>query len=128
MYLYYTGKYPAAAMFLPIYATVAYALSSGFTPMIVLTNLQVTTIPVMATSKVFQIMANYKNGHTGQLSAITTFMNFAGTLARIFTTIQEVDDALILFSFVCSTLLNGILAFQVIMYWKVKVSDEKKEK
>jgi mannose-P-dolichol utilization defect protein 1 len=55
-------------------------------------------------------------------------MNFAGTLARIFTTIQEVDDALILFSFVCSTLLNGILAFQVIMYWKVKVSDEKKEK
>ena len=73
-------------------------------------------------------MTNYKNGHTGQLSAITTFMNLAGTLARIFTTLQEVDDALILFSFVCSSLLNGILAFQVIIYWKVKVFDESKEK
>ena len=36
----------------------------------------------------FQVIANFRNGHTGQLSAVTVFMLAAGSLARIFTSIQ----------------------------------------
>lgn len=52
MYFYYVGNHLGAVLFLPIYGVLAYVLGSGLTPMIVLTNLQVTTIPIMAISKV----------------------------------------------------------------------------
>jgi hypothetical protein len=35
-----------------------------------------------------------QNKSTGQLSFITWFLNFGGSVARIFTTLQEVDDRL----------------------------------
>lgn len=39
-------------------------------------------------SQLIQATSNYHNGHTGQLSAISVFLLFAGSLARIFTSIQ----------------------------------------
>jgi mannose-P-dolichol utilization defect protein 1 len=38
-------------------------------------------------------------------------------LSRIFTTLQEVDDKLILYGFVSGFVLNAILALQMIFYW-----------
>ena len=35
-----------------------------------------------------QIISNFRNGHTGQLSAITCFLLALGAIARIFTSIQ----------------------------------------
>ena len=77
--------------------------------------------------KVFQIWKNFTNGSTGQLSAITTFLNLFGTLARIFTTLQDVGDYLILLSFVVSTFLNALLVFQLLYYWNVKKEGDKKD-
>ena len=68
-------------------------------------------------SKLPQIWSNFRQGHTGQLSAFTVFMYFAGTLARVFTTIQEVQDPLILWGFLLATLFNGVLALQMVVYW-----------
>ena len=45
------------------------------------------------------------------------FNYLAGSLSRIFTTLQEVDDNLILYSFVVGFVLNAVLAFQMIYYW-----------
>lgn len=64
-----------------------------------------------------QIITNYTQGHTGNLAVLTCFMNFAGVAARIFTTLQEVDDPIILGNFVVSTILNGTILLQCIMYW-----------
>ena len=44
-------------------------------------------------------MANYNNGHTGQLSFITCFMLFAGGCARIFTSLQETGDIILIINF-----------------------------
>lgn len=38
--------------------------------------------------QLIQVMSNFRNGHTGQLSAISVFLLFAGSLARIFTSLQ----------------------------------------
>lgn len=40
-----------------------------------------------------------------------------GSLSRIFTTLQEVDDNLILYSFIAAFTLNLVLAFQMLYYW-----------
>lgn len=44
-------------------------------------------------------------------------MYLAGSLARIFTTMREVGDGLILYGFVAGFLLNAVLAAQMIYYW-----------
>lgn len=65
-----------------------------------------------------QATKNYQNGHTGQLSAITVNLLFLGAVARIFTSIQETGDPIIIFTFMVASLTNGILAGQVMYYWK----------
>ena len=40
-----------------------------------------------------------------------------GSLSRIFTTLQEVPDNLILYGFVAGFLLNAVLAGQMVYYW-----------
>ena len=62
-------------------------------------------------------MENYHNGHTGQLSGITVFLNFVGCLARVFTTYHETGDVILLTNVLVSLLLNGTLLFQIIHYW-----------
>lgn len=65
----------------------------------------------------FQIWVNVKNGSTGQLSFLTLFLTFGGSVARIFTTLQETPDDLIMFySFLVAGSLNGILVSQFIWY------------
>lgn len=45
-------------------------------------------IPVTIVARIPQVITNFKNGHTGQLALVTLTMNFAGSLARLFTTLQ----------------------------------------
>jgi mannose-P-dolichol utilization defect 1 len=51
-----------------------------------------------------------------QISQVFNYL--VGSLSRIFTTLQEVDDKLILYWFVASFLLNAVLAAQMIYYWQ----------
>ncbi|KAG0307625.1 hypothetical protein BGZ98_010222 [Dissophora globulifera] len=90
--------------------------------------LQAATIPINLFSKVPQIIENYKSGSTGQLSAFTVFNYFAGSLARVYTTLTEVDDILILSGFLLSTLLNCVLALQMALYWNSSTHPVKGEK
>lgn len=45
------------------------------------------------------------------------FNFLAGSLSRIFTTLQEVDDNLILYGYVAGFALNAVLAAQMVYYW-----------
>lgn len=49
--------------------------------------------------------------------ASQVFNYLAGSLTRIFTTLQEVDDKLILYGFVAGFALNCVLAAQMVYYW-----------
>lgn len=68
-------------------------------------------------SKLPQIVANYRQSGTGQLSAFAVFNYLLGSLSRIFTTLREVDDPKILWGFVSGFALNLVLAAQVVYYW-----------
>ncbi|KAG6030791.1 hypothetical protein E4U41_007765 [Claviceps citrina] len=75
-------------------------------------------------SKLPQIVAIYRRGGTGQLSAFTVFNYLAGSLSRIFTTLQEVDDRMILYGFVSGFLLNAVLTLQMLYYWNAPAAPE----
>ncbi|KAF9421326.1 hypothetical protein BGZ94_008864 [Podila epigama] len=129
--LHYSGKNLSALITIASFVVLGNALSRTFeftqtdgtvvtTALVsssVLAMLQTACIPINLFSKVPQIIENYKNGSTGQLSAFTVFNYFAGSLARVYTTLTEVDDKIILAGFGLSTLLNCVLAFQMALYW-----------
>ena len=77
------------------------------------------------TSKIPQIISNYKIKAVGQLSLITTFSNFIGSLARIYTILKQIkNDNLMIITQTNSLLLNGILVFQI-LYYKTNRIDNK---
>src|SRR5690349_625782 len=69
-------------------------LVSGLVPLDVLKLLQSFSIVIFTSSRVPQIYSNFRAGSTGQLAFLTFFLNFIGSLARIFTTMQETKDSI----------------------------------
>lgn len=124
--LYYQGFVFQSVGYLLVYLGVCVFLMGGATPVSVLWTMQGFNIPVLLAGKLTQAYTNYKNGHTGQLSAITLFMLFFGSLARIFTSIQETGDAMVIITYIASSFANTVLVVQLLYYWNVNVSKAQK--
>lgn len=80
-------------------------------------------IPLISTgfglsARIPQIITNWRQGHTGQLSLVSWSFSLAGSAVRIFTTLMEVPDKLILFMFMSGFLCNLTLVLQILYYWK----------
>jgi len=84
----------------------------------ILSILQTSTIGITIASRLPQIISNYSNGSTGELSALTVFFQCAGSLARVFTTLQEVDDIVVMSGNLIASTLNTVLFIQVLYYWR----------
>ncbi|XP_059059322.1 mannose-P-dolichol utilization defect 1 protein homolog [Achroia grisella] len=127
--LHYGGGAGRAAVFLATYVGLVSALVSGFTPTDILWSMQAATVPIILIAKAIQVITNYKNGSTGQLSAVTCFLLFGGSVARIFTSIQETGDFIIILTYSVSTFANAALVLQLLWYWNAdKTSKNKKKK
>jgi mannose-P-dolichol utilization defect protein 1 len=141
--LHYGGKSAGAAVFVAGLAAAGFALfKEGLIDANTMSMLQAGAGVLGVASKLPQILAIWQEGGTGQLSAFAVslfcllvprrklIMNFflkvfnylAGSLSRIFTTIQEVDDPLILYGFIAGFTLNAVLAIQMIYYWNAPAS------
>ncbi|KAK4191842.1 putative mannose-P-dolichol utilization defect 1 protein [Podospora australis] len=129
--LNYSGKASAAALFVAALAvSVVTLFSEKLLDMQKLSYLQVGAGALGVASKVPQIVAILQEGGTGQLSAYTVFNYLLGSLTRIFTTLQEVDDKLILYGFIAGFALNLVLALQMVYYWNApsaKAKGKRKE-
>eukprot|EP00940_MAST-03C_sp_MAST-3C-sp2_P003382 g3382.t1 len=78
--------------------------------------LQIGGTVLNISSRLPQIISNFRNKSTGQLSLITWALNAVGGAARIFTTATEVDDLVVLAGFVLGFMTSAILVFQVVYY------------
>lgn len=120
-----------ALVFIALFSGSAWALlNPAVTPKIVLWYGQAANIPMILLGKFIQIVTNYRNGHTGQLSAITCFLLALGAIARIFTSMQETGDNILIMTYICSSVVNSIIALQVMLYWNSgsKATLKKKKK
>ncbi|XP_068686582.1 mannose-P-dolichol utilization defect 1 protein-like [Montipora foliosa] len=127
VYFYYTNKVLLCVLFPLLYGGIVYALISGITPMSVLIQLASMQVAFIVISRLVQIVTNFRNGHTGQLSFIMVLLLFLGAMARIFTTIQETGDNVMLVTFLVSTSLNATLVLQVLYYWNVQAELKEKQ-
>ena len=118
----YGGNSVMTVIFSLIYGATVFAITTpGLVPDQVLWLGQAANIPMVVLGKLIQVIANFRQGHTGQLSAITIFMLTLGSMARVFTSIQETGDTVVISTYICSTMVNLILAGQVLYYWNVDV-------
>ncbi|XP_067003372.1 mannose-P-dolichol utilization defect 1 protein homolog [Anabrus simplex] len=125
--LLYGGSLVRAVGFVISYVILLFVLLSGFTPVDMLWSMQAVNVPIIITGKLIQVVTNYRNGSTGQLSAATGFMLFFGSLARIFTSIQETGDTIIIVTYVSACSVNAIIAGQLVYYWNVVHNNKKKD-
>ncbi|XP_070505296.1 mannose-P-dolichol utilization defect 1 protein homolog [Chironomus tepperi] len=117
--IYFYGHKSAlrALIFIGIYSLLTYVLMSGITPLEYLWTAQGFNIPILLVGKLSQAWTNYRNGSTGQLSAATCFMLLAGSLARIFTSVQETGDSMMVIIYIVSSFANGVIVSQLLYYW-----------
>ena len=86
-------------------------------------------------SRITQIYTSYKSKSTGPLSTITYGLNMMGNAARIFTSLKETNDIIMVGGFVVSFVLNLIIFLQIIYYNKkdegkqfIEIKEQKEEK
>lgn len=114
--LWYDGHKGKAISIMTIYSAIVYCLLNVVSKDI-MWWCQSTVLYLAVSGKLFQAVKNYKAQHTGQISAITAWAILAGSVMRIFTTIQETGDKLTAVTFAAGALANALIAFQVVYYW-----------
>lgn len=115
--MWFDGNRGRGLLFALTHGTVLYLLMSGLTPVHVLWALQASTLPLAVSGKLMQAYKNMKNGHTGQMSAITVWLLFLGCVARVFTSIRETGDRLVIVTFVVASIANFLQVAQIHYYW-----------
>jgi len=78
-------------------------------------------------SRMPQIVQNFRQRHTGNLSIITWLMSVAGNAVRMFTTIMQVNDPVQLLSHGVAFLANVTLVLQILWWWKATNAAIKKK-
>lgn len=80
---------------------------------------------IVLVSRLEQVRENHKNKSTGNLSFVSSILNFGGNIARTFTVLTEAGgDTLFLISNVLPIFVNGYIVLQFIMYWNNKINYE----
>uniref|UniRef100_A0A8C3UQ76 Uncharacterized protein n=1 Tax=Catharus ustulatus TaxID=91951 RepID=A0A8C3UQ76_CATUS len=84
--IFFISLSPGLAL-LTLFGAFLGVLVSPLTPLSFVTALQALNLPIIILSRLLQIVTNARQGHTGQLSGVTTGLLFGGALARIFTSL-----------------------------------------
>eukprot|EP00127_Corallochytrium_limacisporum_P004640 Clim_evm15s171 gene=Clim_evmTU15s171 len=126
IYFAFEGTFFIGGLFSGILGAVGLGLQNNSIQLPLLRTVQQYNAPLFAISKAPQIYDNFRNGHTGTLSFATVFLLFAGSSARCFTIIKEVDDPIILLQAVVGVVLNGLVVAQVLWYREATAEEMKK--
>lgn len=104
-----------------------YVMCNGVVPRRMHESLLSGQILLNISSRVPQILLNYRNGSTGQLSFLTFFLAWGGGIARVLTTALNVPwekgKAVMLAQFSVAASLNTVVIAQILYYaYKAKKS------
>ncbi|CAN8177291.1 unnamed protein product [Coccothraustes coccothraustes] len=125
--LHFGGRTGRGLALVAVFGAFLGVLVSPLTPLSFVTALQALNLPIIILSRLIQIVTNARQGHTGQLSGVSTGLLFGGALARIFTSLTETGDLLLASTFAASATCNGVLLAQVLLLGGSRDPHPKKE-
>ncbi|VFR00972.1 unnamed protein product [Cuscuta campestris] len=110
-----------------LYCGIAPTILAGKIDPILFEALYASQHAVFLFARIPQIWQNFKNKSTGELSFLTFFMNFGGSMVRVFTSIQEKAPTSVAMGSVLGVVMNGTILSQIIMYQKPTAKDKKRD-
>jgi len=116
IFKYTTNDYTELVAIVAVLLGFFYASSRGVIPPGVLSTMQGGSIFIFTASRFPQILKNYQTQSTGQLAFTTFFVSFLGSIARIFTTMKELGDPIVLTGYILGACLNGAIVGQIMVY------------
>ncbi|KAI4342619.1 hypothetical protein MLD38_027225 [Melastoma candidum] len=111
-----------------IYCAVAPTILAGQIEPVLFEALYASQHAIFFCARVPQIWKNYTSKSTGELSFLTSFMNFAGSMVRVFTSIQEKTPMSVVLGSVIGILTNGTILSQILLYSKQPSQSQKEKK
>ncbi|KAK1392423.1 Mannose-P-dolichol utilization defect 1 protein-like [Heracleum sosnowskyi] len=109
-----------------LYCGIAPTILAGRIDPLLFEALYATQHAIFLFARIPQIYENFKNRSTGELSFLTSLMNSAGSLVRVFTSIQENAPTSVVAGSVVGIVTNGIILSQIMAYQKRPAKKEKK--
>ncbi|PKU65678.1 mannose-P-dolichol utilization defect 1 protein homolog 2 [Dendrobium catenatum] len=109
-----------------LYCAVAPTILAGQIDPVLFEALYASQHAIFFCARIPQIWKNYKNQSTGELSFVTCLMNFGGSIARVFTSIQEKAPTSVLLGSFLGIFTNGTILSQMFAYQKPPAKKEKK--
>ncbi|XP_042355786.1 mannose-P-dolichol utilization defect 1 protein-like [Plectropomus leopardus] len=113
--LHYRGETLKGVLFFLAYGGVMILLGS-YAAAAVVTGMQGSSLAALIASKGLQAGNNYKNGHTGQISTLSVFLSWAGSLGVVFVSLQDTGSSSATLSHTVSAGLSCVLLAQVLYY------------
>lgn len=86
-----------------------------------------STFSLTCLSRFSQLYSSYKAKSTGPLSAFNFLYGVCANLIRIFTSIKETGDSMLIFNYFVNSILNFTVFLQIIYYNKYNVESNKKK-
>lgn len=109
-----------------VYCAVAPTILAGQIDPMLFEALYASQHVIFFCARVPQIWQNFSSKSTGELSFLTSLMNFAGSMVRVFTSMQEKAPTSVIMGSVIGIVTNGTVLSQIILYQKQQVKKEKK--
>lgn len=113
--LHYRSNTAKGVLLVLAYCGAVTLLVSSLTPPSVISWMQASSVGAVVSSKAVQVWTNQCRGNTGQLSGLSVSLGLAGSLALIFTSLQETGQSLTTLSHVGSVCLSTFLLAQLLL-------------
>ncbi|XP_023680498.2 mannose-P-dolichol utilization defect 1 protein-like isoform X1 [Paramormyrops kingsleyae] len=115
--LHYRGHTVRGLAFLLLCCCLLCVLLFCTLPRLVLTAVQVSIAPTVIVSRLLQAWTCFQIGHTGQLSALSIFLRFAGSQAQLISSALEMGELTKILPYAIIYCSDGLLAAQMLCYW-----------
>ncbi|WCJ35480.1 Mannose-P-dolichol utilization defect 1 protein [Euphorbia peplus] len=126
---YFSQPMPLKSWIRPLlYCAVAPTILAGQIDPVLFEALYASQHAIFLFARIPQIWENFSNKSTGELSFLTCFMNFAGSMVRVFTSMQEKAPTSVIMGSALGVVTNGTILSQIILYQKKEAKKEKKDK
>ncbi|KAI5655255.1 hypothetical protein M9H77_32442 [Catharanthus roseus] len=99
-----------------LYCAIAPTILAGQIDPLLFEALYASQHAIFFFARVPQIWENFKNKSTGELSFLTSLMNFGGSMVRVFTSLQEKAPMSVVMGSAIGVLTNGTILSQIIIY------------
>ncbi|KAJ8763265.1 hypothetical protein K2173_026166 [Erythroxylum novogranatense] len=109
-----------------LYSAVAPTILAGQINPVLFEALYASQHAIFLFARIPQIWENSSNKSTGELSFLTCLMNFAGSIVRVFTSMQEKAPTSVIMGSALGAITNGTILSQIVWYQKPEAKKEKK--